>query len=93
MEESEKMYFSMITNGARPQIARDVLPNSLATTIVVTANLREWKHILKLRTDVVAHPGIQEIMVPVLEAFQDKLPIIFGDISLSESVKSRFGRN
>ncbi len=90
-EACEKAYMSMISCGVPAQIARDVLPHSLATTIIVTANLREWRHILKLRTDTVAHPGIQEIMVPVLETFQEKLPIIFGDIEISNAVKERYG--
>lgn len=90
MEDAERAYFNMINNGAPAQIARDVLPNSLATTIVVTTNLREWRHILKLRTDKNAHPAIQEIMVPVLDHFKIKLPIIFSDIIIDKSIEDRF---
>jgi len=92
-ETAEKKYMSLLELGVSAQLARDVLPNSLATTIVVTANLREWKHILKLRCDKVAHPGIQQIMVPVLLRFQKLLPAIFNDIEIDDAVKAKFGKS
>ena len=61
----------------KPEQARAILPNSLKTEIVVTANLREWRHILKLRTDTAAHPQMREIMVPLRWELARKLPVIF----------------
>lgn len=63
-----------------PQEARSVLPNSLKTEIVITANFREWRHIFKLRTSKKAHPQMREIMVPLLREVQSLIPVIFEDI-------------
>ena len=65
-----------------PEEARSVLPNSLKTEVVMTANLREWRHILKLRTSPAAHPQIREIMEPLLMELKDKIPVVFEDITL-----------
>lgn len=81
MECAEKYYFQMLEAGATPQEARSVLPNSLKTEIVMTMNLREWRHFLKLRISSGAHPQIREISRMILEVFQKNLPIFFQDIS------------
>jgi len=79
MLNCECAYQNMISNGWSPQQARSVLPNSLKTEIVMTANLREWKHIFDLRCSEKAHPQMREIMVPLREEFVKKLPVIFGE--------------
>ena len=81
MESAEKQYFRMLELGATPQEARSVLPNSLATEVVVTANLREWRNILKLRTAKESHPQMRELMVPLLAEFKELIPVIFDDIN------------
>lgn len=68
----------------RPQEARSVLPNSLKTEIVVTMNLREWRHFFRLRTSKRAHPQMREIAVPLLEEFQIRIPIVFDDIIVED---------
>lgn len=80
MRQAEIAYNQLIKHGATPQEARSVLPNSLKTEIVVTANLREWRHILKLRTSEAAHPQMRELMVPLLANFTRLLPTVFGGI-------------
>ena len=80
-KDSEKHYLKMLELGSSPQIARSVLNNSTAATIIVTANLREWRTILKLRTAQNAHPQMLEVMHPLLKELKSKLPIIFDDIS------------
>ena len=83
MEECEKSYFKLLNKGHSPQEARAVLPNSLKTDIVVTANLREWRHILKLRAEGTTgkpHPQMIEVMVPLLKELQEKIPVVFDDI-------------
>lgn len=77
---AEDYYFRLIKNGATPQEARSVLPNSLKTEIVMTANLREWRHFLKLRTGAAAHPQMREIACMILREFSARYPVIFGDI-------------
>lgn len=76
----EKNYNMLIENGAKPEEARAILPNSLKTEIVVTMNLRAWRHFFKLRADKSAHPQIREIANMILDEFKEKLPTIFGDI-------------
>lgn len=76
----EKNYNSLIENGAKPEEARAILPNSLKTEIVVTMNLRAWRHFFKLRADKSAHPQIREIANQILDEFKQKLPTIFGDL-------------
>lgn len=79
-EESERSYFDILAAGKNPQEARTVLPNSLKTEIVVTANYREWRHILWLRASPFAHPQMRELMIPLMNDLHDRLPVIFDDI-------------
>lgn len=79
---AETSYLQLLKSGWTPQQARSVLPNSLKTEIVVTANLREWRLILKQRTSNAAHPQMRELMCPLLEELKQKLPVIFNDIKL-----------
>lgn len=81
MIRAEQDYQQLRANGEPPEIARSVLPMSLATEMVVTANLREWRHILKLRTSPKAHPQARQIANMILAALKEKLPAVFEDIS------------
>lgn len=83
MQVAEEAYFKMIALGCTPEEARSVLPNSLKTEVVMTANLREWRHFFKLRAVGVTgkpHPQMAEVAVPLLKEFAEKLPAVFGDI-------------
>jgi len=77
---AEDSYFRLLNLGQQPQQARSVLPNSLKTEIVTTANLREWRHILKLRTDKRAHPQMRSLMLDILTNFKKDFPVFFEDI-------------
>lgn len=80
-EVSEDAYFKLLEWGCSPQEARAVLPNSLKTEVVMTANLREWRHFFKLRCAGAAHPQMREIATPLLADMQKKLPVLFDDIT------------
>lgn len=80
MERAEADYLALIRMGATAQEARSVLPNSLKTEIVTTANLREWRHIFSLRCDKAAHPQMREIMRPLLAEFHQRIPVVFADL-------------
>lgn len=67
MAHTEHDYNIMVDNGMKPQDARSVLPNSLKTEIVVTANIREWRTIFKQRTSNAAHPMMRDLMIPLLK--------------------------
>ena len=73
-------YQALIADGATPEVARDVLPLCTKTELIATYNLREWRHILRLRTDKAAHPKMRELMQTLLQFFQGLVPIIFDDI-------------
>lgn len=81
MLHSEQAYQALIQMGAKPQEARSILPNSLKTEIVVTMNLREWRHFFKLRTAANAHPQMREVASMALDKFKQEIPIIFDDIT------------
>lgn len=80
MEHAEFQYKWLLKNGWKPQQAREVLPNSLKTEIVVKANVREWRHILTLRTGKAAHPQMVALMKPLLDELKEKTPVVFDDI-------------
>jgi len=82
MIHAEKSYMALIANGSTAQEARAVLPNSLKTEIVMTANMREWRHFFKLRTASAAHPQMREITRPLLVELKEKLPELFEDIEI-----------
>lgn len=80
MRLSESHYFNLLHYGATPQEARSVLPNSLKTEVVMTADIREWRHFLKLRCSPAAHPQMREVVLILLEKVHDLIPVCFDDI-------------
>ena len=80
MQESEDAYIYLLKNGSRAEQAREVLPNSLKTEIVMTANLREWRHVFNLRCSKAAHPQIRVLMINILKEFYTEMPVVFEDL-------------
>ena len=80
MKKTEASYNELIEMGAAPQEARSILPNSLKTEIVITMNLREWRHFFRLRTSKKAHPQMRQISRMILEYFKENIPAVFDDI-------------
>ena len=80
MDMAENRYLTLLSRGASPQEARSVLPNSLKTEVIMTANMRQWRHFLRLRCSIAAHPQIRELALSLLEQFHDAVPVIFDDI-------------
>lgn len=83
MRMAENHYLGLLHQGASPQEARSVLPNSLKTEVVMTANLREWRHFFKLRTAPAAHPQMREVAIALLKEFQKLVPVVFDDIEVT----------
>lgn len=82
-EVAEYEYCKLLNSGATPQEARSVLPNSLKTEVVMTANLREWRHFFKLRalgTTGKPHPQMVEVALPLLEECKKLIPVVFDDL-------------
>ncbi len=80
MRMAENAYKQMIENGAKPEQAREVLPNSTACKIIMKANLREWRHIFALRCDIAAYPPMRLLMKDLLERAHERIPVIFDDL-------------
>ncbi len=80
MGETETRYLELLKSGWRPEQAREVLPNSLKTEIVVKGNIREWRHMFALRCSKKAHPQIRALMLPLLAKLQKRLPVVFDDL-------------
>jgi len=76
----ERAYLGLLDLKQTPQQARSVLPNSLATTIVMTANIREWRHVFRLRCAKEAHPQMREVMIPLRDSLIDACPVMFEDL-------------
>ena len=89
MENAAHAYLQLLDMGARPEQARGVLPNDLKAEIVVTYNLREWRHFFKLRCSRAAHPQIRQIAIPVLLEFRRTLPVIFDNIEYDKNFPER----
>ena len=77
---AEQCYFRMLEEGCTVQEARAVLPNSLKTELVMTANIREWRHFLRLRCAPAAHPQMREIALLLLEQVHERVPVLFDDL-------------
>ena len=83
MFNAEQSYNKLIeTFGWKPQQARSVLPNSLKTEIVITGNIRQWRHFFSLRIQKDAHEQIQEVSRPLLAELKTLVPVMFDDITL-----------
>ena len=83
MSSIESTYFDLLNYGLSKEEARSVLPNSLKTEIVMTANLREWRHFFKLRAaGTTGRPHIQmlEVTIPLLQNMKKMIPVVFDDI-------------
>jgi len=96
MNSCEIAYMDMIGNsGKTPQEARCVLPNSLKTEVIMTANIREWRHFFKLRAACEtgpAHPQMLEVAVPLYQEMCARLPELFSDIVIPEDVMKKYGK-
>ena len=80
--EAEENYFTLLDIGCSPQEARSVLPNSLKTEVVMTANLREWRHFIKLRTAPAAHPDMRRVARMLYDLVSLRYPVFFEDIEV-----------
>ena len=80
MDNAEDAYLGLLERGIKPQQARGVLPIDVRTEIVCTANLREWRLIFKLRCARDAHPIMQYLMIPLMQEFSSKIPLLFDNL-------------
>ena len=81
-QRAELSYFDLMSIGCSPQESRSVLPNSLKTEVVMTANMREWRHFLRLRTASAAHPDMREVAKMLLTEMKNRYPVFFEDFEV-----------
>ena len=84
MEDIERHYLKASSLGATPDELRLMLPHSTAAEYVMTANIREWRHILDLRTKKMTHPSIRQVLIPLLLLFKAEMPELFEGIEYDE---------
>ena len=80
-QQAEDAYLELLNEENRPEIARGVLPNDLKTELIMTANLREWRHFFKMRCDYHAHPEMRRITRPLLKYLHALIPVVFDDLA------------
>lgn len=90
MQDIEKGYMKMKELGATTDMCRNLLPHSTAGEYTMTANIREWKHILSLRANSHVHPAIRQILIPLLKYFQEEMPEIFGDVKYDTEFNPKY---
>lgn len=90
MEEIEKNYMRMKELGATTDMCREILPHSTAAEYAMTANIREWKHILSLRTTKHVHPAIRQVLIPLLKYFKEQMPEIFEDVEYDTEFDEKY---
>jgi thymidylate synthase (FAD) len=81
MQRAEEGYLKALEMGDKPEQAREMLPHSVKTEIVMTANLREWRHVFNLRCSRTSHPQIVALMLDCLRGFNREIPVVFNDLA------------
>lgn len=80
LSQIEESYMKMTELKCTPDQMRMILPHSTAAEVTMTANIREWRHILNLRTKKMTHPSIRQILIPLLLKFKYTMPELFDEI-------------
>lgn len=76
----EFLYGKLIEDNFKPEEARDILPGSVATTIIVTMNMRELRHFLKLRLSKAAHPQMRDLAKMIQDIVKENYPVFIGEL-------------
>ncbi|MBU1092157.1 FAD-dependent thymidylate synthase [Patescibacteria group bacterium] len=78
-KETEEFYRGLRQSGWKPEDARQILPNGIKSQIVMSCNLREWRHVFFMRTAIYAHWEIRPVMCTLLRKLKEVIPVIFED--------------
>ncbi len=76
--KSHESYNLLIDLGIKKEDARYVNPNASRTTIAMTANFREWLHIIDLRVSLHAQWEIRDLCTLVWKELFRNAPSVFG---------------
>lgn len=80
MRDAEASYLELLEENQPPQMARSVLPNAIASSIVMTGNLRSWRHFFIMRTTLETHPDLKRVSIPLLQEFKNRIPLLYDDL-------------
>lgn len=85
MDRARKVYSDLQKLGISNEDARFVLPNAVESQIVVTANLREWHHIIGLRGSPDTQWEMKKVAIEILKILKKHAPTVFEDFEIDES--------
>ncbi len=84
IEHARKAYLNLQKLGITNEDARYVLPNAVESQIVITANLREWRHIIKLRGSSDSQWEIRNVVIKIIELLKNNVPTVFEDFKVNK---------
>ncbi len=73
------------------QTARSVLPNETETVLVLTANVRAWRHMIEMRTDPHAESEIRDLYLRIFLCLRRAEPLLFGDYRVESFPDGTYG--
>ncbi len=73
------------------QTARSVLPNEAETILVLTGNVRAWRHMIEMRTDQHAESEIRDLFFRVFLCLRRAEPLLFEDYIVEELSDGTYG--
>ena len=76
-----RMYEKWKNKGLRNEDARFVLPNACTTEVVISANFREFRHIIRMRCNPHAQWEIREACLEILKVLNQHAPAVFKDLA------------
>lgn len=83
--EAKELYMEMVAADIPKEDARYILPNATTSEIVISANLREYRHIFAVRCHPRAHWEIRRICLDMLRILKRETPIVFWDYEIDEA--------
>lgn len=86
----EDNYMLMKKLGAKNDECREILNHSVAADVVMTCNIREWRHIFSLRCSKLSHPSLRVVFIPLLLLFKKEMPELFNDIDYDKDFNEKF---
>jgi len=84
VNKAKSVYIELLKLGIKKEDARYVLPNATTTQIIMTANFREWRHIIELRGNINSQWEIRRIMIEILKILKSYAPNCFEDFEIDE---------
>jgi thymidylate synthase (FAD) len=84
MDKAKETYSKLNKLKIKKEDARYVLPNAVESQIVVSANFREWRHIIDLRGKPQSQWEIRRVAIEILKILKKHAPNVFGDFEIDE---------